>query len=312
MTGSTERSKKAGFIYHQINWCTYLLYRLLTIFIGKKEKPRQNPVSPLLVTGLFRSGTTITTQLLSEMGFSLGPKEDLLLGRGWRKDQNPEGFLENYLIMELSMYLFHKTNSWGDAPPTKEIMEEIYLTDRDRHPIAKFSMVDLLDDRISNFNKLRILSIHNVLYPSNYISEYFDKKPIIKNPHFAVQMPYFRKVFKDPLFLFVFKKPSSAIRSARTVSKQVDYETYYRYYEEACMEHRNSNKNIIFFSHENLCESPQDSIRKLAEVFSAEKADLTALTKLVTKDKTTEDTMEAPDKVNLLYLYMRKHCINPL
>ena len=75
-----------------------------------------NSVHPIWVTGMFRSGTSLVTKILKELGGDLGPEEDLLQPFGTRKHLNPDGFYENHLFMEWSMYAFFKNEpTWAPA-----------------------------------------------------------------------------------------------------------------------------------------------------------------------------------------------------
>jgi hypothetical protein len=302
-----KRYGNSGFPYHQINWCTYLLYRFLSVFSSSgKEKLNS---TPLLITGLFRSGTTITARLFEEMGYSSGPKEHLLEAKGDRKILNPDGFLENYFFMDLSNYLFYKSKSWGDIPPDIETVEKMEMETDDRHKMAKFSIITLHDDRISNFNKTKALAEHNVCEAQNYLNKYFSGKSYIKNPHFGLLYSYFKKIVPNSPIVFVFREPLSAINSAKAVSPYADLNVYHAYYVQAYNEHKNGNKNIVFLNYDALVENPKISIDLIQNYFKTN-ANKEALINLVNAPKNKIEKNELPEKVSTVYNYMIQNSIN--
>lgn len=306
MTGKNSlRYSNSAFFYHLINWCTYWSYRFLKIFV--KPKTSSESSAPLLITGLFRSGTTITSRIVNEMGFSAGPEDHLLKAIGSRKELNPDGFLENHFCMDLSMYLFYKTNSWGDAPPSKKTVEEIKLTDDNE--MIYFSMVNIHDDRISNVNKIKTQLQGSASRPKNYFDVNFTGRSFVKNPHISVLFPYFKKLFPQSQVLVIFRNPFDAVNSAKSVSPLVNYELYNSYYEELCSEFKAGNKNIFFFSYDNLILDPESSVQRLSERLKSavqqfpsylNKKEITGLSKW----------NEVPDATKNLYDFMLNNCIN--
>ncbi len=311
MTGKQKRYGNSGFPWHQINWFTYILYRFMCLFSGSK-RPSDKNIKPLLITGLFRSGTTITARLFNEMGYSAGPDEDLLKARGERKTLNPEGFLENYFFMDISTYLFHKSASWGDIPPGIDNIERMELQNNDRHELAKFSIIRLHDDRISNLQKLKILAGYNVCEPARYLEANFSDRSFIKNPHFAVLFPYFKKLFPASKVVFVFREPEAAVNSAKKVSPAANYDLYNSYYETAVKEHKAGNKNIIFLSYENLVKDKVGSLKKITEHFKIQNWDIDKLAKYIHAGSVTEKKSDIPEKITNLYAYMLLNCINKI
>lgn len=84
----------------------------------------------ICVLGMSRSGTSLTTRVLSLMGVYLGPEEQLLqkelrqlAGEGEAvvaraREANPEGFWEHYSIMRLNERILRALGgSWRDPPP---------------------------------------------------------------------------------------------------------------------------------------------------------------------------------------------------
>lgn len=216
--------------------------------------------SPVLVSGIFRSGTSITTRLLCEAGLDAGPENHLIQAVGKFKAYNPDGFIENYFFMELSRYLFHLSNSSGDNPPSESSIEKIVLTADHDDEFRSYVIMELREERISNNNKADVLKKVSVANPKAYLSNAFGTKPVIKNPHFGVLEPYFLKLFPDAIRVVVFRNPGDWLRSAKAVTTNADlalYDRYYQYY----LDHPLSN--ILFFDYDQLLANPKSSIDKL-------------------------------------------------
>lgn len=297
------------FVNHQINFLTYLFYKALKLFVLNSKEIKSNQ-APVLITGMFRSGTTITARLVKLMGYSAGQEKHLLQGKGVRKSLNPNGFLENYFFMDLSMFVFYKSNSWGDNPPSKEVLKNLDLQKCENDEGARFSILKMHDDRISNWNKIKTLIHADFRHPTTYLNRFYSNKSFIKNPHFSALLPFFLPFFPNSKIIFVFKHPASAIKSAKKVSENIDFTLYVKYYEEAVNHHKSGNANFVFYSYEHLISNPENSINQLAlflEVKSFNKNEL--INEIVKTDSPIEIT-NVPTEVIHLYKYMYSHAIN--
>jgi hypothetical protein len=242
------------FFARLINLITLQLTRLLFMPYKKSIDKAQDP--PLLICGIFRSGTSITANILSKAGFDVGPTKHLLQATAI----NTDGYFENYFFMDFSRYLFHLTNSYGDNPPDLTLVAKIKLEDVQDDQFRKLSLLQIHDDRVKNINKMRVLSKASVHHMSAYISACFGKRPLIKNPHFSVLEPFFKKAFPNSKRLVVFRNPGDWKRSAQVVSAKSNealYDSYYKYYLES------EDPGIIFFNYDQLLNDPQGSIQKL-------------------------------------------------
>ncbi len=265
---------------HLINLITLQLTRL-TFWPYKSIVKKQAP--PLLVCGIFRSGTSITTNILSKAGFDAGPQEHLLQATAI----NPDGYFENYFFMDFSRYLFHLTNSYGDNPPAQDAIDKIELKNIRNDDFRKFTLLEIHDDRVKNLNKMKVLRKASVHHMQAYLSNCFGDLPLIKNPHFSVLEPFFKKVFPDSKRLVVFRNPTDWKRSAQVVSDKSNealYDRYYKHYLDS------KDTGIIFFNYDQLMKNPAESIKKLLEALEIENANVQELSLLVrTKEKTISD-----------------------
>ena len=230
--------------------------------------------APLLISGIFRSGTSITTNILSKAGFDVGPTKHLLQATAI----NTDGFFENYFFMDFSRYLFQLTNSYGDNPPDATLVANIKLEDVNDDEFRKFTLLEIHDDRVKNINKMRVLRKVSVHYMNAYISACFCKRPLIKNPHFSVLEPFFKNAFPNSKRLVVFRNPCDWKRSAQIVSAKSNealYDSYYNYYLQS------EDPGVIFFNYDQLLNDPKGSIQKLLKALEVENGDVEALSKLV-------------------------------
>lgn len=294
-------------LYYLINKITYIL----TKTVARLALPSNEECTPIWITGLFRSGTSVTTNILMHMGVDLGPSQHLLKAKGQRRKLNPDGFFENYLFMDLSLYLFHLTNSWGDQPPSKDRLRNIDITRIDYNAFIRYSLMEVHDDRISNINKLRVLRKY---YPANiktYLNEHFKKPFAVKNPHFAVLTPILKKEWPKSTFLVVFRYPESTISSAQKVTPRADYLLYTAYYK-ALLDDKNIN--AIYFSYDHLIHNPRYSIEILAKQFQLTHFEIDKIVSLIHKADCVDPVQEIlshwPNELKEIYAIMLSKAIN--
>jgi hypothetical protein len=288
------------------DWINRLTYQLIVFFSNVKETTMLPDIemNPIWVTGLFRSGTTITTQLLQQLGVDLGPEEDLLKGIGKRQSMNPQGFHENYLCMELSIHVFNQLNAWGDNPPQKEVVEQFDMNTIKYKHFVYDSVVNMHDDRISNRNKMRIYKDY---YPGNidkYFRKHFSSLFAIKNPHFSLLTPLLDQYWPNAKYLVVFRNPIATIASAQKVTPKASYELYNTYYSRII-----DHPNAVFFSYDKLVADPQYSVEQLKKVFHLNGNTEEAITLIKAKTSTSKG-VEPPTKTINLYNQMLQKAIN--
>lgn len=295
-------------IHQLINLCTYWLTNLRSK-IEKKDTFKNH--APLFVTGMFRSGTTLTTNILIANGFHAGPESDLLAGVGTRKNINPTGFAENYLFMDLSLYIFSKLNSWGDRPPTTKELHGFKIGEISNKDFRYFSIVNIHDDRISNKSKMKLLSNycpHNI---QDYLSNEFKVPFLIKNPHFAVMHELFISHFPKAQFLVVFRNPETTVESAKKVTPNATYELYIKYYENLIAD---LNTNISYFCYENLVLNPEKSITAIIQKYNLTNDKKEESKKIIDKNRAKGLTIAInthwPEELKRIYSVLLKRAIN--
>jgi hypothetical protein len=264
---------------------------------------------PLFVTGFFRSGTSITTQLLKELGMHLGPDNHLLLAKNQRAELNPDGFFENYLFMEMSLYAFTKLNSWGHIPPDANSVDNLQFDKTDREKFAEFTLCGVHDDRISNLNKIDALKHYDLLSLNTYLEKQFIFPYAIKNPHFAVLSHFLIKKWPESVFLVCFREPVAAIKSAANITPLLNEAVYKRYYRELI---QMPDNKVIFFSHANLMENPEYSLKSLCSRLNLNADKIADAIKLIKPSlhRFRNDEQTTDPELKQLYLELQKRAIN--
>lgn len=79
--------------------------------------PNTEPSNALIITGMHRSGTSMTTRLLNLCGLHLGDRERLLRAR----PDNPAGFWENLDFVTLDDRILTSLGAGWDLPPTESV-----------------------------------------------------------------------------------------------------------------------------------------------------------------------------------------------
>ena len=261
-------------------------------------------LEPIWITGMFRSGTSITAKIMGEMGVDLGPENHLLIANGTRKALNPDGFYENYLLMDWSLHMFHEMGAWGDQPPTLNQVEAIINKELSENSFVRDSIINIHDDRISNWNKMRVLSKYGPNHLDTYLSDCFSKPLAVKNPHFMLLSPWLDCYFPHAKYLVVFRNPVDTIRSAKQVTLKASFQLYLDYYERIL-----NHPNAVFFDFDRLIQNPEASISALADEIKYT-GNIMDTVKLV-RQKTDSTSIEnVPIEVTDIYKQLQQKAIN--
>jgi len=261
-------------------------------------------LTPIWITGLFRSGTSITARLINQMGVDLGPESDLLKARGIREPLNPNGFFENYLFMDWSLIVFDKLKAWGDKPPN---LQKVKAFNNDSISYKDFvynSIVNIHDDRISNKEKSEVLKKYFSGNLDQYLIDTFESKFAIKNPHFCILYPLLDKLFPIGKYLVVFRNPSDTIKSALQVSPKVNYELYQQYYTEII-----HHPNAVFLDYDQLISKPEKSIEALSKKLNLS-CNSKELSSIIKRKDQTIAANNIPKEVESIYKQLKEKALN--
>ena len=298
-------------IHKLINWLT-LQYTFVRSTAEKKAVLNvKTDQTPIWITGIFRSGTSVTTQILEELGVDLGPSEHLLKAKGDRANWNPGGFYENHLFMDWSLSIFEELDSWGHIPPSEKELDKYDVNRLDYKRFLHESIVQIHDDRISNLNKSKLLRGYFPRTIDLYFQNEFKVPFGVKNPHFSVLEPVLSKYWPSGRFLVVFRSPDASIGSAQKIAQTINYDLYIDYYQRILSK---SDITAIYFSYDHLMSDPEKSIIKLAKVLKLDSEKCTNAQKIVqnslnrhSQDVNQEDW---PIELKGLYSEMLNRSIN--
>lgn len=296
--------------HHLINWLTYCFGRLVSAPCPPNIPVSDPDIRPLFVTGLFRSGTSLVTQLLVNMGMDSGTKSDLLRAVGERATLNPNGFYENYLFMDTSLYIFDQLDSWGHKPPTEAQVRDFRYEGVTQREFMKFSLVDVHDDRISNWNKLRVTRKYHPRCLHTYLKDNFSGSVVIKNPHFSVLSEWLLTLWPNARFLVVFRNPDAAVSSARKIADLIDYDLYVDYNSRLL----NKSANTTYFSYDHLMLDPKKSLAALADHLDLSQANTETALKIIdpklNRFDRPMDTSGWSAELSDIYATLKKRAIN--
>lgn len=294
--------------YHKVFNCLCLVW-LNTRRKLKTDSNEPSEQSPVFVTGFFRSGTSLTTYLLQELGFDLGPQNHLLQAKNERAELNPDGFFENYLFMEMSLFAFTKLNSWGHLPPKPDEVDKLNFDITDRNQFAEYTLCGVHDDRISNINKIDALTEYDILSLETYLKDKFNYPFAIKNPHFSVLSKFLIKKWPKARFIVCFREPSEAIASAAKITKHLNESIYLRYYSELL---NLPQDQVVFLSHKHLLNDTTKTLNLLVQKFNLDKNKIEQASKIIKPElhRFKNDQKALSSEVNSVYQTLLSRAIN--
>lgn len=226
-------------------------------------------VSPVWVLGMFRSGTSLSSQILEVLGLDFGPDSHLLQPIGKLKHLNPNGFFENYIFAEYSRYFHHKLGGGGDNIPQEQDLQKVKFSEVDIPELFELSLNKFADDRITFANKtesMRLLAEYGV---NDYMIKQFKNRPCIKIPMLSHFFPQINQVWPNSFYVVLVRHPISLIKSSKVLSKGSSYELYNDYYR-FLLKLPKTTEQVIYFSYDHLLSNPFESIKVLAEKLELE------------------------------------------
>jgi hypothetical protein len=163
-------------------------------------EPAAHEATVVCVLGMSRTGTSLTTQLLSLAGVYLGPEEDLLgadlhqlAGEGEdvlarAREANPRGFWEHYRLMRLNERILRILGgSWRDPP----------------RPAPGWERSPELEDERAEARSL--------------LAESFDGRPLWgwKDPRNSLTLPFWQQLLPNMRFVICLRNPVDVAASLR-------------------------------------------------------------------------------------------------
>jgi hypothetical protein len=125
------------------------LYKFRYRCISKNSGLTSQPLtSPVIITGIYRSGTTLCSSIIENIGVDLGPEAHKCGGIGNFRKLNSEGFQENFLVNDLGRYILYVNGGTGINFPDANILSSFSLEKIDDSDFAYYSEIFINDDRV--------------------------------------------------------------------------------------------------------------------------------------------------------------------
>lgn len=230
----------------------------------------------LVVQGMFRSGTSLTCDVISSLGLDFGPEKFLIQPVGNAKKLNPKGFFEHYFFTSLSYYLHHVTKSKGDSPAKDGVIKNLSLEDINWEKFVYYNLVSINDPRVKWVYKIEMFRNLFNLGWEEFISENFSSPFGIKVPMLALYSKLMQELFPSSVFLVVFRNPNSVLKSVRSISSNSSYELYNRYNQSLLtLDVQLSKDKVAYFSYDKLIGDTDSTVDKL-EAFIKSKFNVTS------------------------------------
>lgn len=225
-----------------------------------------NKETPLFLMGMFRSGTSLTSEILNKSGINFGKNFRLLKSQGRFKKLNPNGFYEDFLFAQLSRYLFKMLNSSGANPPLPEEVDNLNIKKINLAEFIRFSYFENKEDRISKkhqFIALLYLKMFKLKYLTNKKGKYAVKIPML--------VPFYElliNIYPKAEFLIIIRNPDSTISSSKALTDKSSLDLYDKYYIHLYDLYKKYSNRTFVFSYDNLLKEPEYSIKILAQKYN--------------------------------------------
>lgn len=262
--------RKAIFLFKNVQ--NNIIYKIKRPFLSENSTASQSivveEVSPIWIMGMFRSGTSLTCDILSSLGIDFGEPFELHQSGGVMKELNPNGFFELFIYAKLARFWLKKLGADGRNPPSFNASKTVDWNDISDVDFSYFSLVQDREPRVSRENKYKILKKFNSNAGFNGYFDSFSSPFAIKVPMLSpFSYPLLQK-FPKSKFLIVFRHPVSTVLSAnKLVGGGLTNEVYAKYYENLLEFFRSCQADVIFFSYDHLLSNPVQSINALVEPF---------------------------------------------
>lgn len=234
---------------------------------------------PVIIAGMHRSGTSMTTRLLNLCGLYLGREEDLMPPM---KD-NPEGFWENIKFVGINDEILSSLGGRWDSPPLLEVGWEkspllTDITHRARQVISEISQQSIWG---------------------------------WKDPRNSLTLPFWKKLLPNSKIVICLRNPIEVHRSLSQRGHDFNnftYDLWLTYYEQLITSTKPQER--IYTHYDSYFHDPQSELRRLVDFLELNVSDETIniacqiiSTSLKNNRSRINDlyTINAPDKLLDLY-----------
>lgn len=229
---------------------------------GNKFSSNQPLAPPVIVTGIYRSGTTLTTSIIEKIGIDFGPQEHKCGGRGEFAYLNQSGFQENFLINDLGRYILHYAGGSGVKLPEANQLQSLDLNHLNDADFAYYSEAILNDDRVDKKIRREILTTYGISGINQYFYDYFNTACWgFKDVHAGAYLPTYHRMWPGSKIICVVREPTAFLQSALQLSHQASLATWVDYYQRVIEFEKQVSIHWIIY--ESLLEKNELVIRQL-------------------------------------------------
>ena len=199
--------------------------------------------SRIIVLGMFRSGTSLSTRLVQQWGAYAGPEEDLFGDR--------YGYLEHLGLQKLNDDLMEGNER---VPP-----EAARLAEQAREPQLRRQAIELLEsmDRQAKAQGARAW--------------------VWKDPRLPMALPFWAEIWEDVIYVIPVRNPIETIQSGANM-EGVPAESaplsagfaYWQYNMLKVLEHTQPSRRKIFIAFDQLIRSPLEQCARLCRFLDAQ------------------------------------------
>ena len=274
------------------------------------EKSLAGKQHPVWLCGMFRSGTSVMAKQLAVLGLDPGNKKHLLGNSAQHQQTGVDGFYENFLFMDLSVYMLRKLNAAGDRPSVRKDLGLLTWDVLTNEELIRMSVFEIMDQRISLKKKVEIFRHYGVSNIVSYLENNFIGRPMIKNPHISLLIPLFESKWKNSVFIVMVREPEKVVSSALAVTPASSYGLYCDFLSHFRTEF---SDNLIFFSYDHLVADPVSSLSVLTQALSLKSDKINEAAQIIQKpsaEKKVQLNNDRKKEAYDLYEYLLSKCIN--
>ncbi len=188
--------------------------------------------SQIVVLGMHRSGTSLVTRFLHQMGCFVGRDEELL----GSDEANPTGYWERRDVLALNQKLLADSDA------------DVYRVGHLEPPTRRFRECSELES-----GARRIVE---------YLEE--NRPWAIKDPRLCLTLPFWRRALESPVCVLVFRSPLEVAKSLWTrdfLAVPYSFSLWEKYYVEALENTRGLRRVLV--SHQQLLQEPVRTVDRL-------------------------------------------------
>ena len=188
----------------------------------------------IIILGMHRSGTSLLTQLINQMGLYFGEKDDAIAAN----DENPYGFWERRDVRIINDYVLHNSGS-------------------DWNKLFSFNENSVTQEVTEHFTETA----------TNIVKNMDEHAPwVMKEPRLCVLMRLWKSVLTEPIYIFIYRNPvevASSLLARNGIAIPDGIALWEKYNIEAINGAKGSP--LVMVSHQKLMSDPVAEVQSIYE-----------------------------------------------